>query len=76
MISIIYFSASAGKWHIGPINENTTEILGMDEVKVTGGAMNNPLGKDAKVYENGIDFIERHKDVPFYLNLWSHVGEW
>ena len=56
------------------MNENTTEMLGMDEVKITGGTASNPAGKDATVYENGIDFIERHKDVPFYLNLWSHVA--
>mmetsp|Transcript_24045 Transcript_24045/g.52063 ORF Transcript_24045/g.52063 Transcript_24045/m.52063 type:complete len:693 (+) Transcript_24045:340-2418(+) len=69
-----YKVGHVGKWHIGPIHENTTENLGMDEVKITGGTVSNSAGKDARVYENGIDFIERHKDVPFYLNLWSHVA--
>jgi len=69
-----YKTGHVGKWHIGPMDNNTLQTLGMDEVKLMGGAVNDPLGKDARVYEAGIDFIQRHKDEPFYLNLWSHVA--
>ena len=69
-----YKTGHVGKWHIGPQNNSTLQSLGMDEVKVLGGAVNDPLGKDARVYQAGMDFIERHKDEPFYLNLWSHVA--
>ena len=69
-----YKTGHVGKWHIGPRNNSTLQQLGIDEVKVIGGAVNDPLGKDARVYQAGMEFIERHKDEPFYLQLWSHVA--
>ena len=69
-----YKTGHVGKWHIGPRNNSTLQQLGIDEVKVIGGAVNDPLGKDARVYQAGMEFIEQHKDEPFYLNLWSHVA--
>ena len=35
---------------------------------------NDPGGKDAVIFNSSIDFIEQHKDRPFYLNIWGHVA--
>ena len=31
----------------------------------------SPKGRDTPIYEQAIDFIRRHKDKPFYVNIWG-----
>lgn len=30
-------------------------------------------GRDAHIYDAAIHFIEKHKDGPFYINIWDHI---
>ncbi|MGY8675848.1 MAG: sulfatase family protein, partial [Verrucomicrobiia bacterium] len=30
-------------------------------------------GRDDNTFEAAMDFIERHKDGPFYVNVWAHI---
>ncbi|WP_461783531.1 hypothetical protein [Prosthecobacter sp.] len=29
--------------------------------------------EDTRVYDNAVAFMEKHKDVPFYMNVWGHI---
>lgn len=58
-----------GKWHIGPTTDQDT--YGIDEIKSMGGPSNDPEGRDANIYKAAMEFIEAHKDVPFYVNVWG-----
>jgi len=31
-------------------------------------------GRDAHIYDDAIQFIEKHKDGPFYVNVWGHIS--
>ncbi|MBU6300233.1 MAG: sulfatase-like hydrolase/transferase [Verrucomicrobia bacterium] len=31
-------------------------------------------GRDARIYDEAMRFIEQHKDRPFYVNVWSHIS--
>ncbi len=31
-------------------------------------------GRDALIYDAAIEFIEQHRDGPFYINVWGHVS--
>ncbi|WP_404310533.1 sulfatase-like hydrolase/transferase [Neorhodopirellula lusitana] len=71
-----YATAHFGKWHLS--NDQTPDgpmptAYGYDEF----GAFNLP-GKDteqmptAETCSRAVDFIQRHKDQPFFINLWLH----
>jgi len=59
-----------GKWHIGIDRSNG--VYGIDE-NDSGGRPDrlSPKGRDTPIYEKAIDFIRRHKDEPFYVNIWG-----
>lgn len=68
-----YVTGHFGKWHMGPVTTNGT--YGIDAV----GAVKKPdkvddeRGRDAYVYDAAIQFIEQHKDEPFFVNVWGHI---
>lgn len=73
-----YKTGHFGKWHLGV--EDASKY-GYDEAKTTNGGGKNgyPLPQGYQTMRNGstkiftddaIDFIERHKREPFFVNLW------
>ena len=76
-----YATGHFGKWHIGPgargphaTERNPPEFnYGIDEIKVLESLKDRSKGRDDNTFEASIDFIERHKDGPFYVNVWAHI---
>lgn len=68
-----YTTGQFGKWHIGPDNEMVPGVYGLDEYDVLGGGSRDEFGRDQKIYDRAITFIEAHKDEPFYLNVMGRV---
>lgn len=72
-----YRTGHFGKWHIGPVQ--TPGTYGIDsiggEVEPQGGKMKrtDERGRDARIYDDAIHFIEKNKDGPFYVNVWGHI---
>ena len=73
-----YATGHFGKWHIGPVQQPGT--YGIDEIGAgedEGGGKKkkkaDERGRDAHIYDEAIQFIERHKGGPFYLNVWGHI---
>jgi arylsulfatase A-like enzyme len=81
-----YATAHIGKWHMGggrDVNDAPwPEQYGFDESWTTWEGMGPSIEKDfpgikayartEKFVDKAIDFIKRHKDRPFYLNLWPN----
>ncbi len=73
-----YATGHFGKWHIGPeMKDGTYDIdtIGTDEAE--GGKKKKAAdarGRDAHIYDDAIQFIEKHKDGPFYINVWGHIS--
>ena len=65
-----YVTGHFGKWHIGMDRSNG--VYGIVE-NHSGGRPDrfSPKGRDTPIYEKAIDFIRRHKDEPFYVNIWG-----
>jgi N-acetylgalactosamine-6-sulfatase len=65
-----YTTGHFGKWHIG--QDRSNGVYGFDENK-TGGPpdVDSPEGRDTPIFDAAIDFIKRHKDEPFYVNIWG-----
>jgi arylsulfatase A-like enzyme/lysophospholipase L1-like esterase len=76
-----YATGHFGKWHIGPgvgggkASERVAPAsdYGIDEVKVLESLKDRTKGRDDNTFEAAMDFIERHKDGPFYVNVWAHI---
>ena len=69
-----YATGHFGKWHIGPSETPGTygiDVIGSDEENTAPKPVDG--GKDTRVYDNAIAFLEKHKDVPFYMNVWGHI---
>ncbi|MFO1063867.1 MAG: sulfatase-like hydrolase/transferase [Pirellulales bacterium] len=72
-----YATGHFGKWHIGP--ETRPGTYGIDVINGTQEEdgkkkkAGDPRGRDAHIYDDAIQFIEQHKDVPFYVNVWGHI---
>src|SRR4051795_87581 len=66
-----YRTGHFGKWHIG--DEQKPGTFGIDEIEVLRGNRRDPNGRDAKIADATIDFIRKHKDGPFYVNVWFHT---
>ncbi len=67
-----YATGHFGKWHIGPDQKPGTYSI--DEISPgEPGGRRSELGRDTLVYSAAIEFIEKHKDKPFYLNVWGHI---
>jgi len=77
-----YATGHFGKWHIGPgargphASEKNPPAFnyGIDEIKVLESLKDRTKGRDDNTFEAAIDFIERHKDKPFYVNVWAHIS--
>ena len=41
--------------------------MGIDEIKVLEALKDRTKGRDDNTFEAAIDFIQRHKDEPFYV---------
>jgi N-acetylgalactosamine-6-sulfatase len=68
-----YTTGHVGKWHIGPENEIAPGIYGLDYYEILGGGGRHELGRDQRIYDRAIAFIEENKDQPFYLNVMGRV---
>ena len=67
-----YVTGHFGKWHIGADNDGIPEDdYGLDEVKIIGNT--DGAGRDDGLFSAAIDFIRRHRDDPFYVNIWGHI---
>jgi N-acetylgalactosamine-6-sulfatase len=47
------------------------DVIGSDEENAAPKPVDG--GKDTRVYDNAIAFVEKHKDVPFCMNVWGHI---
>ncbi len=65
-----YRTGHFGKWHIGP---ETDGVYGIDEYASGENTKKSPRGRDAGLFDAAIDFVERNRDRPFYVNVWGHV---
>jgi len=74
-----YATGHFGKWHIGAETKDGT--YGIDEVG-TDAKLARPRrqaappdqGRDTYIFDAAIRFIEKHKDEPFYVNVWGHIS--
>jgi N-acetylgalactosamine-6-sulfatase len=67
-----YRTGHFGKWHIGPDRKMGT--YGFDQI----GSEHRERAKtdrprDAAIFDDAIQFIEKNKSGPFYVNVWSHA---
>lgn len=72
-----YRTGHFGKWHIGPNEENGTygiDAVGVDSDEKVAGRRNETRGRDASIFDGAIDFIEKNKSGPFYVNVWCHIS--
>jgi len=71
-----YATGHFGKWHIGP--EAKAGVYGIDAVRSvdeSGRKMKETTrGRDARIYDEAIRFVEQHRERPFYINVWSHIS--
>lgn len=74
-----YATGHFGKWHIGAETKDGT--YGIDEVgtdeKISRPRRNaapSDKGRDAFIFDAAMQFIEKHKDEPFYVNVWGHIS--
>ncbi len=80
-----YATGHFGKWHLGIANDDPhPDKYFIDEYRVLGGPPGCPTwqGQDDRdvnfknqatglIVDEAIKFIDKHKDEPFYLNLWT-----
>src|ERR1051325_1055460 len=78
-----YRTGHFGKWHIGSVQKPGTygiDVIGTDDLAEVGkrqskrGDREQERGRDAHIYDQAIAFIEKNKDQPFYINVWSHIS--
>ncbi|WNC72825.1 sulfatase-like hydrolase/transferase [Thalassotalea psychrophila] len=71
MKSAGYKTAHFGKWHLGN-NGGAPQAVeyGYDEAKVFNGT--GPQTTFVGLFDDAVDFMARHKDQPFFINLWIH----
>ena len=70
-----YVTGHFGKWHL--TNRQTPgaprpEAYGIDEWAVFNGGAGWPAAKVGESATHAVDFIRRHRDRPFFLNVWLH----
>lgn len=67
-----YATGHFGKWHLcAPVADAPMPAAyGVDEHAVWSGPTKATGTDHRKVFDDAISFIRRHKDEPFYLNLW------
>lgn len=69
-----YATGHFGKWHIGP--EPKPGMYGIDVIGAGTGSRRNANGggRDSHIYDAAIQFIEQHREGPFYVNVWGHIS--
>jgi N-acetylgalactosamine-6-sulfatase len=70
-----YTTGHVGKWHMGTVTEPGTygiDVIGWEDTRVRQRNKAEE-GKDTLIYDQAIEFIVKHKEEPFYLNVWSHI---
>jgi N-acetylgalactosamine-6-sulfatase len=73
-----YATGHFGKWHIGP--EPKPGTYGIESISSAAGERgqrrrkaDDERGRDAYIFDEAIEFIQQHKDRPFYVNVWGHI---
>jgi len=78
-----YVTGHFGKWHLSSPNApdgfKEPPEYGVDEYKIGSPTKDrqqhymagNTITINQPLFDEGIKFIEKHKDEPFYLNLWT-----
>jgi arylsulfatase A-like enzyme len=75
-----YATGHFGKWHIGPETKSGTygiDSIGADDDQGAKGKKKKAAddrGRDAHIYEDAIAFIEKHRNAPFFVNVWGHIS--
>ena len=69
-----YATGHFGKWHLGGENDPEQGTYGVQDIRIRARSHNDPMGKDAIIFSDAINFIEEHKDEPFYVNIWGHIA--
>ena len=77
-----YATGHYGKWHLGHIRAPGLEAYGFQEHRTILSDPSNPQYNRANhvwrshssdlIVGDAIDFIDRHSEEPFYLNVWLH----
>lgn len=69
-----YVTGHFGKWHLGASKDGPKEdAYGYDEYATFNGSGTNEIPKGGSVgVDYAEDFIKKHKDQPFFINLWLH----
>jgi arylsulfatase A-like enzyme len=72
-----YATGHFGKWHIGP--KQTPGTYRIDAINATDAdgparKRQDERGRDAGLFDDAIEFIEKNKAGPFYVNVWGHVA--
>ncbi|GAB6164146.1 sulfatase-like hydrolase/transferase [Thermostilla marina] len=70
-----YATGHFGKWHL--TNRQThgappPEAYGFDEFAVFNGGAEWPSAELHDTAKNAVEFIRKHRDGPFYVNVWLH----
>ncbi len=66
-----YKTGHFGKWHLGTMRDAPLPVeYGYDETAVFSGR--GPQTDSVKLYDDTVAFIEKNKDVPFFINMWLH----
>ncbi len=78
-----YTTAHVGKWHLGdrsgggpPTEEYGFDYVGTSDREGPNGGREDPYfrAKSTQIFvDDSLEFIERNKDRPFYLQLWTLV---
>lgn len=66
-----YATGHFGKWHIGPNDASGT--YGIQTIQTIGKSRSREVGRDDDLYAAAVQFIEQHRDEPFYVNVWGHA---
>lgn len=70
-----YATGHFGKWHLTNTDAKDAplpEAYGYDEAAVFNGPGKQANPANSDVDDMTIDFIKRHKDQPFFINVWLH----
>lgn len=69
-----YKTGHYGKWHLGKGKGAPSEdAYGYDGYATFNGSGKNEIKSEGLAsVQHAVDFIRRHKDQPFFINLWLH----
>ncbi len=69
-----YATAHYGKWHLSGRYDDAPppEAYGIDEYDPANTGPGKRVTSSAQIADHAIDFIDRHRDQPFYINAWLY----